>query len=202
MKVAWFAEFSAAQLFGFNHYVHTLEQSRLLYRSLLFVFDDVNRGLLGRCCASADPDVLSDQLCLSVFAKSQVRRDKSTCSRAANLTSLRKFGFVLGFVGALPLSFIEQDVDSRRRIWLFLRKHLVHGFRRTIRATSIRSLGRRISLVEHVVDTAVDKSVLWLKLIVVLAAVFACRRTSATVGGTHDLLAKVSMLRAVVIVGS
>ena len=31
MEVAWFAEFSAPQSFGFNHYVHTLEQSRLLY---------------------------------------------------------------------------------------------------------------------------------------------------------------------------
>jgi hypothetical protein len=31
MEVAWFAKFSAARLFGFNYYVHALEQSRLLY---------------------------------------------------------------------------------------------------------------------------------------------------------------------------
>jgi hypothetical protein len=31
MEVAWFAEFSAPRSFGFNHYVHTLEQSELLY---------------------------------------------------------------------------------------------------------------------------------------------------------------------------
>lgn len=29
--MAWFAEFSAARSFGFNHYVHALEQSRLFY---------------------------------------------------------------------------------------------------------------------------------------------------------------------------
>ena len=29
--MAWFAEFSVARSFGFNHYVHTLEQSQLLY---------------------------------------------------------------------------------------------------------------------------------------------------------------------------
>jgi hypothetical protein len=31
MEVAWFAEFSTPRSFGFNHYVHTLEQSQLLY---------------------------------------------------------------------------------------------------------------------------------------------------------------------------
>ena len=53
-----------------------------------FVFDDMNRGFLGGCCASANTDVLSDQLCLCIFAKPPVRRHKSTRSRASNLASL------------------------------------------------------------------------------------------------------------------
>ena len=69
--------------------------------SLLFVFDDVNRGFLGGCCAAADTNILIDQFCLGVLAKSPVWRDKSTCSRVPNLTSLGKFSFALGFVGAL-----------------------------------------------------------------------------------------------------
>jgi hypothetical protein len=99
----------------------------------------VNRGFLGRCCASADTYVLSDQFCLGIFAKSLVRRDKSACSRAANLASLGKFGFALGFVGALLLGFVERDIDSRCRIRLFPCKHLVHAFRRAEGATSVQS---------------------------------------------------------------
>ena len=79
---------------------------------LLPVFDDVNRGFLGRCCTAADTDVLSDQFCLGVFAKSLVRRDETAGSRAANLASLGKFGFALGFVGALLLGFVERGHRS------------------------------------------------------------------------------------------
>ena len=84
----------------------------------------MNRGFLGGCCASADTDVLSDQFCLGVFAKSPVRRDKSAGSGTANLTSPGKFGFPLGFVGALLLIVVERDIYPPCRIWLFLREHL------------------------------------------------------------------------------
>lgn len=43
------------------------------------------------------------------------------------------------------------------------------------------------TLVEDVVDAAVGEGVLWLKLVVVLGAVFACRRAAAVVS-IHDLL--------------
>src|SRR5271167_2762024 len=158
---------------------------------LLPVFDDVNRGFLGGCCASADTDVLGDQFRLSVFAKPHVRRDKSTRSHAANLTSLKKFGLALGVVGALLLGFVQGDINPRCRIRLFLGEHLVHAFRRAKGAASIGPLGRRIPLVEHVVDAALDEGVLRLKLVLFLHAVFA-RRRAGPIGGTHDLLAKLS----------
>lgn len=45
-------------------------------------------GLFGGCRASVDTDVTSRQLSVHIFAKPLVRRDKSTCSCASNLTSL------------------------------------------------------------------------------------------------------------------
>jgi hypothetical protein len=47
------------------------------------------------------------------------------------------------------------------------------------------------TLIEHVIDAAVDESVLWLKLIVVFHAVFACRRAGLIVSA-HDLVSKLS----------
>ena len=60
----------------------------------------MNGGLLGGGCAPVDTDVISHPVCVYVFAKPLVRRDKSTSSRASNLIMLRKFGLTLGFVGA------------------------------------------------------------------------------------------------------
>jgi hypothetical protein len=92
---------------------------------LLLFLDDVNRGFLGGGCASTDTDVLSDQLCLCVFAEPLVGCDKPTGSRTSKLDSLRKFGLTLGFVGALPLICVERGVDPRCRILLFRRR--AHG---------------------------------------------------------------------------
>jgi hypothetical protein len=128
----------------------------------------VNSGLFGRRCSPADTDVLGHQLCLYVFAKPPVRRDKSTRARPPNLASLRELEFTLGFVGPLLFICVERVTDSRQRILLFLYKLLVDAFRRPEGITSVRSLGRRISLVEYVIDAAVDQRVLWLKLVVVL----------------------------------
>src|SRR5580693_1655496 len=87
---------------------------------LLLVVDDVNRSLLGGGCASVDTDVISQQVCVYVFAKPLVRRDKSTCPRASNLISLRKFGLPLGFVGALLFVLVERVIYPHGRIRLFL----------------------------------------------------------------------------------
>jgi hypothetical protein len=87
---------------------------------LLLVVDDVNRSLLGGGCASVDTDVISQQVRVYVFAKPLVRRDKSTCSRASNLISLRKFGLPLGFVGALLFVLVERVIYPHGRIRLFL----------------------------------------------------------------------------------
>ena len=70
---------------------------------LLLIVDDVNGGLLGGGRASVDTDVISHQVCVYVFAKPLVRRNKSTCSRVYHLISLRKFGLPLSFVGSLLL---------------------------------------------------------------------------------------------------
>ena len=77
---------------------------------LLLVVDDVNGGLLGGGCASVDTDVISQQVCVYVFAKPLVRCDKSTCSRASHLIPLRKFGLTLGFIGALLLVLVERVI--------------------------------------------------------------------------------------------
>src|ERR1700722_12041785 len=87
---------------------------------LLLVVDDVNRSLLGGGCASVDTDVISQQVRVYVFAKPLVRSDKSTCSRASNLISLRKFGLPLGFVGALLFVLVERVIYPHGRIRLFL----------------------------------------------------------------------------------
>ena len=108
-------------------------------------------------------------------AKSPVRRNKSTRSHPSNLGSLREFSFALGFVRALLLIFVERCIDPRHWILLFLCKQLVHAFRRAEGAASVQPVGGRISFVEYVVDTAVDEGVLWLKLVVVLHAVFTWR---------------------------
>ena len=47
----------------------------------------LNGDLLGGGCASVDPDVVSHQVRVYVFAKPLVGRDKSTCSRASHLVS-------------------------------------------------------------------------------------------------------------------
>ena len=77
---------------------------------LLLIVDDVNGGLLGGGSASIDTDVISHQVRVYVFAKPLVRRDKSSCSRASNLISLRKFGLPLGFIGALLLVLVERVI--------------------------------------------------------------------------------------------
>ena len=77
---------------------------------LLLIIDDVNGGLLGGGSASVDTDVISHQVGVYVFAKPLVRRDKSTCSRASHLISLRKFGLPLGFVGSLLLLLVERVI--------------------------------------------------------------------------------------------
>src|SRR5271157_125299 len=154
--------------------------------ALVAIVDDVNSGLFGRRCSPADTDVLGHQLCLRVFTKPPVRSDKSTRSLPPNLASLRELDFTLGFVGPLLFICVERVTDSRQRILLFLCKLLVDAFRRPEGTTSVRSLGRRISLVEYVVDAAVDQRVLWLKLVVVLRAVLACRRPQAEIPTTHD----------------
>jgi hypothetical protein len=140
------------------------------------VVDDVNRGLLGRRCYPAGTDVLSHQLCLGVYAKSPVRRDKSTRSHPTNLASLWELDLTLGFVGPPLFIRVERVTDSRQRILRFRCKLLVNAFRRPEGTTSVRSLGRRISLVEYIINAAIDQRVLWLKLVVVFRAVLACRR--------------------------
>jgi hypothetical protein len=65
--------------------------------SLLNV-DDVNRGLLGGGCTSADTNIVSHQLCLCICAESLIRRDKPTCPQPADLTSSRELVFPLSFV--------------------------------------------------------------------------------------------------------
>ena len=103
------------------------------------------------------------------------------------LISLWKFGLPLGFVGALLLALVERVIYPRCRIRLFLGKQLVQAFRRRAEgATSVPPLGRRISLVEYVVDAAVDEGVLWLKLVVLIHAVFACRRFHRAIRSSHD----------------
>jgi hypothetical protein len=109
---------------------------------LLFIADDVNRCLLGGGSASVHTDVISQQVCVYVFAKPLVRRDKSTCPRASNLISLRKFGLTLGLVGALLLVLVERVIYLHCRIRLFLCKQLVQALRRRAEeATSVRTLG-------------------------------------------------------------
>jgi hypothetical protein len=117
-----------------------------------------------------------------VLAKTLVRRDKSTSSRASNLIMLRKFGLTLGFLGALLLVLlVVRVVYLHRRVRLFLGKKLVQAFGSRVEgATSVWPLGRRISLVKYVVDPAIDEGVLWLKLVVVIHAVFAIRRALST----------------------
>jgi hypothetical protein len=87
---------------------------------LLFIADDVNRCLLGGGSASVDTDVISQQVCVYVFAKPPVRRDKSTCPLASNFISLRKFGLPLGLVGALLFVLVERVIYPHGRIRLFL----------------------------------------------------------------------------------
>lgn len=154
--------------------------------SSLFFFDDVNRGLLGRGCASADANILGHQFWLFVFAKAPVRRDKSTCPHASDLISLRKLGFTLSFVRALPIVFVERNIHSRCRIRLFLRKQLVHAFRRAEGARSQQTLGGRNSLVQRVVEMALNEGVLLRKLVFVVRAVFAWGRTRAVTPSIHD----------------
>jgi hypothetical protein len=120
----------------------------------------VNCSLFGRRCSPADTDVLGYQFRLCVFAITPVRRDKAACSQPPNLASLRELGFTLRFVGPLLFIGVERVTDSRQRIWLFLGKLLVEGFRRPVGPTSVGSLGRRISLVEYIIDAAVDQRVL------------------------------------------
>src|SRR5271166_306202 len=162
---------------------------------LVAIIDDVNSGLFGRCCSPADTDVLGHQLRLCVFAKPPVRRDKSTRSRPPNLASLRELDFTLGFVGPLLFIRVERVTDSRQRILLFLCKLLVDTFRRPEGTGSIRSLGRRISLVECIIDATVDQRVLRLKLVVVLGAVLAGRRPQAEIPTTHDSTTPITMGR-------
>jgi len=138
----------------------------------------VNSGLFGRRCSPADTDVLGHQLCLRVFAKPSVRSDKSTRSHPPNLASLRELDFTLGFVGPPLFIFVERVTDSRQRILLFLCKLLLDAFRGPEGTTSEPSFGRRISLVEYIIDAAVDQRVLGLKLVVVLRAVLAPGRNS------------------------
>src|SRR5271166_3240882 len=152
---------------------------------LVAIVDDVNSGLFGRRCSPADTDVLGHQLCLRVFAKPSVRSDKSTRSHPPNLASLRELDFTLGFVGPSLFIFVERVTDSRQRILLFLCKLLLDAFRGPEGTTSERSFGRRISLVEYIIDAAVDQRVLGLKLVVVLRAVLACRRPQAEIPTTH-----------------
>ena len=118
---------------------------------LLLIVDDVNCGLLGGGCASVDTDVISHQVCLLVLAKTLLRWDKSTSSRASNLIMLRKFGLTLGFVGASLLVLVIRVVYLHRRVRLFLGKKLVEAFGSRIDGgTSVWPLGRRISLVKYV----------------------------------------------------
>ena len=138
---------------------------------LLLIVDDMNGGLLGGGRASVDTDIISEQLGVYVFAKPLIRRDKSTSSRASNLIMLRKFGLTLGFVRALLLVLVGRVIYVHCGIWLFLGKQLLQAFRRRAEgATSVRLLGRRISLVEHVVDATVDEGVFWLQLVVLIHA--------------------------------
>ena len=116
-----------------------------------------------------------------MLAKTLVRRDKSTSPRASNLIMLRKFGLTLGFLGALLLVLVVRVVYLHRRVRLFLGKKLVQAFGSRVEgATSVWPLGRRIFLVKYVVDPAIDEGVLWLKLVVVIHAVFAIRRALST----------------------
>src|ERR1700730_483170 len=87
---------------------------------LLLVVDDVKRSLLGGACASVDTDVISQQVRVYVFAKPLVRRDKSTCSRASNLISVRKCALPLGFVGAWLCVLVERVIYPHGLIRLFL----------------------------------------------------------------------------------
>ena len=135
----------------------------------------MNSGLFGRRCSPADTDVLGHQLCLC-FRQTLCPAQQVDPLRPPNLASLRELDFTLGFVGPLLFICVERVTDSRQRILLFLCKLLVDAFRRPEGTRSVRSLGRRISLVEYVIDAAVDQRVLWVKLVVVLRAVLACRR--------------------------
>ena len=163
---------------------------------LLLIVDDVNCGLLGGGCASVDTDVISHQVCLLVLAKTLVRRDKSTSSRASNLIMLRKFGLTLGFVGALLLVLVVRVVYLHRRVRLFLGKKLVQAFGSRIEGgTSVWPLGRRISLVKYVVDPAIDEGVLRLKLVVLIHAVFAIRSTHDSTMSLHPGSAMVRVSR-------
>ena len=163
---------------------------------LLLIVDDVNCGLLGGGCASVDTDVISHQVCLLVLAKTPVRWDKSTSSRASNLIMLRKFGFTLGFVGALLLVLVVRVVCLHRRVRLFLGEKLVQAFGSRIEGgTSVWPLGRRISLVKYVVDAAIDEGVLRLKLVVLILAVFAIRSTHDSTMSLHPGSAMVRVRR-------
>lgn len=65
----------------------------LVFDAIDLVVDDVNRGFFGRGGAATDTDILGDQFCLGVFARSLVGRHKPARSDSTELASPGKFGY-------------------------------------------------------------------------------------------------------------